>query len=142
MERLANVKNSSLLRKFVNYGCKKFYNIGHKFASVNTPKTYYWMQGDRKIWKKRPKVGKSSQNSSQAKKSQNIFIKAQLESPEHLHQTPSELLKYLSKNHIGPLKSSPICEFRPIWSPWLIATMLSKKIVQLKSYFIYYFGER
>jgi hypothetical protein len=28
LERLARDKNSSLLRKFVNYGREKFYNIG------------------------------------------------------------------------------------------------------------------
>ncbi len=28
LERLAREKQSNLLRKFVTYGCKKFYNIG------------------------------------------------------------------------------------------------------------------
>jgi hypothetical protein len=28
LERLAGDKHSSFLQKFVNYGCKKFYNIG------------------------------------------------------------------------------------------------------------------
>jgi hypothetical protein len=31
------------------------------------------------------------------KKSQNIYIKAQLESPKHLHQTPFETSKYLQQ---------------------------------------------
>jgi hypothetical protein len=30
LERIARDKHSSLLRKFVNYGQKKFYNIGHR----------------------------------------------------------------------------------------------------------------
>jgi len=35
MERSARDKHSSLLRKFVNYGRKKFYNIGPSATSSN-----------------------------------------------------------------------------------------------------------
>ena len=34
MERLARDKHSSLLQKFVNYGQKKFYNIGPRCTSL------------------------------------------------------------------------------------------------------------
>jgi hypothetical protein len=40
------------------------------------------------------------------KKYENIFIKAQWESPKHLHENPSKLLKYL-KITISPLKKFP-----------------------------------
>ncbi len=45
LERLARDKHSSLLRKFVNYGQKKFYNIGPR------PVTYFrklFKDGERK----------------------------------------------------------------------------------------------
>jgi hypothetical protein len=31
LERLASDKRSNALQKFVNYGCKKFYNIGPSY---------------------------------------------------------------------------------------------------------------
>jgi hypothetical protein len=34
LERLARDKHSSLLRKFVNYNCKKFYNIGPRLQEI------------------------------------------------------------------------------------------------------------
>jgi hypothetical protein len=36
LERLVRDKHSSLLRKFVNYGQKKFYNIGPRVQSHKT----------------------------------------------------------------------------------------------------------
>jgi hypothetical protein len=36
LERLARYKHSSLLRKFVTYGRKKFYNIGPRGGVHNT----------------------------------------------------------------------------------------------------------
>jgi hypothetical protein len=42
-----------------------------------------------------PIFQKSSPNNLQVKKGQNIYNKAQFESPKHLRQTPFETLKYL-----------------------------------------------
>jgi hypothetical protein len=46
-------------------------------------------------FEKAPNFSKSSPSSLQAKKGQNIYNKAQFESPKHLHQTIFETLKYL-----------------------------------------------
>jgi hypothetical protein len=46
---------------------------------------------------KLPILSKSSPNSLRAKKGQNIYIKAQFESPKHLHQTTFETLKCLQQ---------------------------------------------
>jgi hypothetical protein len=61
-----------------------------------------------------PNFSKSSPNSLQAKKGQNIYNKAQFESQKHLHQTPFETLNtynkpcfetaYLGENVIDLLK--------------------------------------
>jgi hypothetical protein len=58
------------------------------------------LQGD-KIRKKSPNVSKNSPKSCQVKKGQNIYNKAQFESPKHLQQTTFETLKYLqpTTNH-------------------------------------------
>jgi len=53
------------------------------------------MQGDQKIRKKSPNFSKSP--SCQVKKGQNIYNKAQFESPKHLHHTAFETLKYLQQ---------------------------------------------
>jgi hypothetical protein len=47
---------------------------------------------------------KSSQNSCQTKKCLNIFIEAQLASPNHQHQTLTKLLKYLKQTTFPPKK--------------------------------------
>jgi hypothetical protein len=49
--------------------------------------------GWQKIGENYQKFGKSSQNSCKAKKCQNIYTKAQFESPKHLHQITFEPLK-------------------------------------------------
>jgi hypothetical protein len=41
---------------------------------------------------------------TKSKNAQNIFIKTQFESPKHLYQTPSKLLKTPTTNHIFPKK--------------------------------------
>jgi hypothetical protein len=46
-------------------------------------------------FKKLPKFSMISPKSSQVKKGQNIYNKAQFESPKHQHQTTFETLKYL-----------------------------------------------
>jgi hypothetical protein len=59
--------------------------------------------GDQKFGEKNhPKFEKSSQNSSQNKKGQNIFIKAQFKSSKHLHPTSAELLKFRQQNIFSP----------------------------------------
>jgi hypothetical protein len=54
-------------------------------------------QGDQKIRKKSPNFSKNSPKSCQVKKSQNIYNKAQFESPKHLHQTTFETLNTYNK---------------------------------------------
>jgi len=54
-------------------------------------------QGDQKIIKKLPNFSKNSLKSCQVKKGQNIYNKAQLKNPKHLHQTTFETLKYLQQ---------------------------------------------
>jgi hypothetical protein len=44
-----------------------------------------------------PNFSKKSQKSCQVKKGQNIYNKAQFESPKHIHQTTFETLKYLQQ---------------------------------------------
>jgi hypothetical protein len=51
----------------------------------------------RRFEKKLPNFSKSSSKSLQRKKGQNIYNKAQYESPKHLHQTTFEILKYLQQ---------------------------------------------
>ncbi len=68
----------------------------------------------RRLEKNSPKFSKKSPKSCQVKNGPNIHIKAQFESPKHLHQTTFETLKYLqqtmfataylSKNVINLLK--------------------------------------
>jgi hypothetical protein len=111
LEKLDRVKHSSLLRKsvyFTDLRTKKFYNIGPRCQSYKTFLPCNLSQGviaftcsavairvtRRLVKKNRPNYRKSSPNSCQIKKCQNIFIKAQFESQKHLHQTPSKLLKY------------------------------------------------
>jgi hypothetical protein len=75
------------------------------------------------LGKNHPNFRKSSQNTCQFQKYQNIFIKAQFESPKHPHQP----LKIATTNNIfcrkssGPLKSSQMTKFYPIWSPCRIS---------------------
>ncbi len=54
-------------------------------------------QGDPKSGKKFAQFLKSSQNSFQAQKCQNIYIKALFESPNYLHETTFETLKYVQQ---------------------------------------------
>jgi hypothetical protein len=56
--------------------------------------------------KKSPNFSKSSPNSLQAKKHQNIYIKAHFESPKHLHQTTFETLKYLQQTMFKTVSKS------------------------------------
>jgi hypothetical protein len=51
----------------------------------------------RRLLKNLQFFSKSSPNSLQAKKRQNIYNKAQYESPKHLHQTTLETLKHVLK---------------------------------------------
>ncbi len=49
LERLARDKHSSLLQKFVNYGQKKFYNIGPRADDIKNLRPYFtdvrnWME--------------------------------------------------------------------------------------------------
>jgi hypothetical protein len=58
-------------------------------------------QGDQKIRKKNlPKFSKNSQIRHQVKKGQNIYNKAQFESPKHQHETFFETLKYLPQTMV------------------------------------------
>jgi hypothetical protein len=57
-------------------------------------------QGDQKISKKIAKFFKNSPKSFQVKKGQNIYHKAQFESPKHLQQTTFETLKYLQQTKL------------------------------------------
>ncbi len=54
-------------------------------------------QGDQKVRKKSPNFSKSRPKSLQVNKGQNIYNKAQFESPKHLHQTTFETLKFLQQ---------------------------------------------
>jgi hypothetical protein len=54
-------------------------------------------QSDQTIRKKLPNFLKNSPKSCQAKKGQNIYNKAQLKNPKHLHQTTFEISKYLQQ---------------------------------------------
>jgi hypothetical protein len=54
-------------------------------------------QGDQKTRKKSPNFSKNIPKSCKVKKGQNIYNKAQFESPKHLHQTAFETLKYLQQ---------------------------------------------
>jgi hypothetical protein len=80
----------------------------------------------RRLGKNRPNLGKSGPNNYQNKKCLSIFIKAQLESSNRLHQTPCKLLKFLQQMIFFPKKFSwdfkiaKMTKFRPIWSPWLM----------------------
>jgi hypothetical protein len=55
-------------------------------------------QGDQKVSKKIAKISKNSPNSCQVKKGQNIYSKAQFESPKHLQQTTLKNLKIPTTN--------------------------------------------
>jgi hypothetical protein len=91
----------------------------HNYETKTTTDFISADQGGQKIGKKLPKFEKCCQNCYQMKKnSQTIFIKAQCESPKHVHQTTSKFLKILTKNILpGPLKIAQMMKFRPIWSP-------------------------
>jgi hypothetical protein len=55
-------------------------------------------QSYQKFWKKNcPIFQKVAQKVSKLQKSQNILNKAQIESPDYLHQTTFETLKYLQQ---------------------------------------------
>jgi hypothetical protein len=58
----------------------------------------------KRLGKNRPNLGKSGPNNYQTKKCLSVFIKAQLESSNRLHQTPSKLLKYLQQMIFPPKK--------------------------------------
>ncbi len=69
------------------------------------------MQGDRMIGGEIAKIlEKVAKTVAKTKKCQNIFNKAQFESPKHLHQDPSKPLKYTQqtifslKIHLGLIK--------------------------------------
>jgi hypothetical protein len=65
------------------------------------------VQGDQKVRKNNlPNFSKSSPESLQVKKGQNVYYKAQFESPKHQHQTTFETLKYLQQTMF------PNCLFR------------------------------
>ncbi len=53
----------------------------------------------RRLGENHPNIGKSNPNSCQVKNCQNIYTKAQFESPKHLHQTTFEPLKKPRTNH-------------------------------------------
>jgi hypothetical protein len=77
-------------RKSRLYECNNVDNRGNK-------------QGDKKILTRRFKkitsnFSKNSPNSLQDKKLQNLYNKAQFESPKHLHKTTFETLKYLQQS--------------------------------------------
>ncbi len=55
-------------------------------------------QCDHKIDKKLPNFWEKWPKQSLSQKRQNIYIKAQLESPKDLHQTTFETFKYLQQN--------------------------------------------
>ncbi len=69
---------------------KKFTSFGHLGAG--------WPECGRKFAQIWEKVAKQLPN----QKCQNIFFKDKFESTNHLHQTPSKLLKYLKTNYIPP----------------------------------------
>jgi hypothetical protein len=54
-------------------------------------------QSDQAIKKIRQIFSMNSPKSCQVKKGQNIYSKAQLENPKHLHQTTFKTLKYLQQ---------------------------------------------
>jgi hypothetical protein len=54
-------------------------------------------QGDQKVRKNCPIFRKVAQKSPSQKR-QNIYNKAQFESPKHLHQTTFETLKFLQQS--------------------------------------------
>ena len=57
-----------------------------------------WEQGDQMIRKKICQIFKRiAQKVAKSKKGQNIYNKAQFESPKHLHQTTFKTLKYLQQ---------------------------------------------
>jgi hypothetical protein len=87
-ENLARDKHSSLLPELVNYGWKKFCNIGPKPQSGFFFVLFCWLLPSvtRRFDKKSPNILKSSPKSLQAKKGQNIYSKARFESPKHQHQ--------------------------------------------------------
>jgi hypothetical protein len=59
------------------------------------------VQSDQKIRKKICQIfQKIAQKVAKSKKGQNIYNKAHFESPEHLHQTTVETLKYLQQTMI------------------------------------------
>jgi hypothetical protein len=48
LDKLANDESSSLLRNFVNYGQKKFYNIGPRMVATNSQHEFHdWSQTGR-----------------------------------------------------------------------------------------------
>ncbi len=55
-----------------------------------------WQEGDQKISKKNA-IFLNSPKSCQVKKGQNIYNKAQFESPKHLQKITFETLKYLQQ---------------------------------------------
>jgi len=55
------------------------------------------IQSDQTIRKKYAKFSKNYPKSRQVKKGQNIYNKAQLKNPKHLHQTTFKTLKYLTQ---------------------------------------------
>ncbi len=60
-----------------------------------------WNQGDQKIRKKMRQIYQIiAQKVAKSKKGQNIYNKAQFESPKHLHQTIFKTLKYQQTNHV------------------------------------------
>jgi hypothetical protein len=65
----------------------------------NFPRIVY-AQGDQKIRKKLTIFSKNSPKSHQIKKEQNIYNKAQFESPKQLHQSYFGKLKIPTTNHV------------------------------------------
>ncbi len=68
----------------------------NRILAISTSQATF-KQGDQKITKKLPNLSKDSPKSHKVKKGQNIYIKAEFESPKHLHQTNLETFKYLQQ---------------------------------------------
>ncbi len=68
---------------------------------------YFWSlaRATRRFEKKLPNFSKSSPNSLQSKKGQNVYNKAQFESPKHQHQTTFETIIYIKTSHVLKLWS-------------------------------------
>jgi hypothetical protein len=90
----------------------------------------YCDQGDQMIEKTHPNMGKSSQNSFQAQNCQNIYIKAQFESP-NIYIKPLLNLKVPAINRLFRQKCKKVClrKMLPTMFPFLWATSPFQKVI-------------